>query len=70
MSNLCSQTATRRALAQSTTLMLREPSNERFGTYDDRLGRRGLAVSGKIGDSLQETLALLVRWYSAIMHTT
>ena len=60
----------RRVLACSMTLTSREPSKETFDMYEARLGNRGFAASGSIGDCVEETLALLVRWYSAIMQTT
>ena len=70
MSSRCSQTATRRALAWSRTLMSRVPSNEMLDTYVFMAGSKSSAASGSTGDKVVETLALLVRWYSAIMQTT
>ena len=70
MSSRCSQTATRRALARSKTLTSQVPSNETLDTYVFMAGSKSLAASGSTGDRVAETLALLVRWYSAIMQTT
>ena len=70
MSSRCSQTATQRALARSKTLTSRVPSNETLETYVFMAGSKSFAASGSTGDRVAETLALLVRWYSAIMQTT
>ena len=70
MSSRCSQTATQTALAWSKTLTSRVPSNEMLDTYVFMAGSKSFAASGSTGDKVVETLALLVRWYSAIMQTT
>ena len=70
MSSRCSQTATRRALARSKTLTSWVPSNETLDTYIFMAGSKSFAASGSTGDKFVKTLALLIRWYSAIMQTT
>ena len=70
MSSRCSQTATRRALARSKTLMSWVPSNETLDTYVFMAGSKSFAASGSTGDKVVETLALLVRWYLVVMQTT
>ena len=70
MSSRCSQTATRRTLARSKTLTSRVPSNETLDTYIFMAGSKSFAAFRSTGDRVAKTLALLVRWYSAIMQTT
>ena len=50
MSKWCSQTATRRVLAQSKTLTSRVPSNEMLDTYVFMAGNKSFAASGSTGD--------------------
>ena len=70
MSRRCSQTATQRVLAWSKTLTTWVPSNETLDTYLFMAGSKSFAASRSTGDKVVETLALLVRWYSAIMQLT
>ena len=70
MSKRCSQTATQRVLAWSKTLMSLVPSKEMLDTYVFMAGSRSFAASGSTRLMVLETLAQLVRWYSAIMQLT
>ena len=70
MSRRCSQTVTQRVLAWSKTLMSQVPLNETLDTYVFMAGSKSFAASGSTGDKVVKTLALLVRWYLAIIQLT